>query len=68
MADKEVYYDQYCNVCENRDLDEGEDPCNSCLNYPCNVDSHKPVMFKPNANWSQNSQAREKNTLFYEEK
>ena len=43
---KEVLYSEWCNKCEHKDLDEDEDPCNECLSYPYNWDSHKPVKFK----------------------
>lgn len=45
-SDKEVYFDQYCKTCVNKDLDEHEDPCHECLNNPSNVDSHKPVYYE----------------------
>ena len=43
---KEVYFDQYCKLCKNVDLDEATDPCYGCLNYPVNLYSHKPVNFE----------------------
>jgi hypothetical protein len=43
---KEVYFDQYCPTCENKDKPEGDDPCNECLDTPANVDSHKPINYK----------------------
>lgn len=45
MAEKEVFYYQYCNKCEYEPIDGGDEPCNTCLNYPYNEDSHKPIMF-----------------------
>ena len=44
--DKEVYFDQWCPKCKYKDTDEGEDPCNICLGYPSNANSHKPIEFK----------------------
>lgn len=44
---KEVYFHQYCKLCNFSDLKEEEDPCRECLQNPMNVYSHKPVMFKP---------------------
>lgn len=44
---KEVYFGQYCHLCQFEELDEKEDPCRECLNNPVNLYSHKPVMFKP---------------------
>lgn len=43
---KEVYFDQYCPTCKARDTPE-EDPCRECLTYPSNVESHKPVNWRP---------------------
>lgn len=39
----------YCSTCKWRDLYEGEDPCNECLNNPVNEDTMKPV------NWEERS-------------
>ena len=46
MAEKEVYFANYCRRCEHWTENEDEDPCNDCLNNPANEDSHKPVNFK----------------------
>lgn len=43
---KEVYFNEWCSKCENKDVDQGDEPCNDCLNNPSNVYSHKPVDFK----------------------
>lgn len=43
---KEVYFGLYCDRCTHRDCDEGDDPCDECLNDPSNTDSHKPVNFE----------------------
>lgn len=47
MADKEVYFHQYCNKCKHFGDDESSDICNDCLASPSNEDSHKPVNYKP---------------------
>lgn len=44
--EKEVFFHKYCKNCEHCSKDESEEPCNECLLYPMNYDSHKPVMFK----------------------
>ena len=44
--DKEVYFDQYCSKCINKDKKEDEDLCYDCLAEPVNTNSHKPVYFK----------------------
>ena len=43
---KEVNYYAYCDKCEYFEVDEGDDPCNECLTYFMNIDSHVPVNFK----------------------
>ena len=45
-AKKEVFFEIYCPKCKNENTDESEDPCNDCLGYPYNIDSHKPIHFK----------------------
>lgn len=43
---KFVRFDEYCKKCTYKSTKETEDPCNTCLTNPVNVDSHKPVNFK----------------------
>lgn len=43
---KEVYFNEYCEKCVNRNKEEYEDPCHECLNNPSNTYSHKPLYFK----------------------
>ena len=43
---EEVYFHEYCEKCEYKDVDEVKDPCNECLSEPANLYSHKPVKFK----------------------
>lgn len=43
---KEVFYKDWCHKCQFEKVDEGEDPCNDCLNHPSNLNSHKPTEFK----------------------
>lgn len=43
---KEVYFDQYCKTCKNNDKKENEDPCDTCLESPVNLHSHKPVKYE----------------------
>lgn len=43
---KEVYFDQYCQTCEHKDLAESEEPCNKCLTETVNLYSHKPVKWE----------------------
>lgn len=43
---KEVYFDEYCETCEYKDLKESDDPCDECLAEPARVDSHKPLKYK----------------------
>lgn len=48
MEDREkiVHFDQYCSKCENKDKKDTEEPCDTCLSYPTNTYSHKPINFK----------------------
>ena len=48
MADKEVYYVQYCPRCEKFHQDEEDWPCCDCLTTSKRTDSHKPLYFKEN--------------------
>lgn len=42
---KEVYFDQYCKTCVNKDLKEHEEPCDDCLAEGARQNSHKPVKY-----------------------
>lgn len=46
MAEKEVYFYEYCQKCKFRNKEEYEEPCDECLDMPYNEDSHKPICFK----------------------
>ena len=50
IRDKEVYFSEYCSKCKNSGVNEGEEPCNTCLSYPSNEDSHKPIYFERRTN------------------
>ena len=43
---KEVYFEEYCPKCKFKELPEESDKCDSCLSYPTNLYSHKPVHFE----------------------
>lgn len=43
---KEVDFATYCKTCKFSELPEYEDPCDDCLMYPVNENSHKPVKYK----------------------
>lgn len=43
---KEVYFNEYCETCKYKDLEESEEPCNECLTNPVNEHSHKPVKYE----------------------
>ena len=42
---KEVYFEQYCKTCTNKDVKETEDPCNECLTTGSRPESHKPAKY-----------------------
>lgn len=43
---KEVYFDQYCPLCEHEAKEEWENPCYYCMSEFTNQNSHKPVYYK----------------------
>lgn len=43
----EVKFVDYCYRCKWADTAEDSYPCDECLLYPVNQDSHKPVYYKP---------------------
>lgn len=43
---KEVYFSQYCSTCIYKDVNEQDDPCDECMDYPVNENSHKPINYK----------------------
>lgn len=43
---KEVYYGEYCKTCKFKEVCESEEPCNTCLENPINLHSHKPTEYK----------------------
>lgn len=47
LIDKEVRFDYYCPRCVFYKTSDAEDPCDRCLEYPSNQNSHKPVEYKP---------------------
>lgn len=57
---KEVRFDEFCPQCKFYKLDEGEDPCNDCLQNPSNLHSRVPTEFKEanNAKTSTNAKSR----------
>lgn len=47
MSDKFVDFNVYCSKCKYANCEEWDKPCDDCLEYPVNDDSHKPVRFTP---------------------
>ena len=43
---KEVYFDQYCETCKHKELEQHKEPCDECLSNPTNLYSHKPVKYE----------------------
>lgn len=46
MAEKEVYFNQYCPRCAYTNYPETVKPCDECIALSVNEDSHKPLYFK----------------------
>jgi hypothetical protein len=42
----EVDFKKYCKTCKHKELGEKFDPCNACLDYGYNLNSHKPLMWE----------------------
>lgn len=55
IEDKEVYFHEYCKTCKYLELNENEEPCDTCLDNSTNVESHKPVEWKPKDGSEKNS-------------
>lgn len=47
---KEVYFNEYCKLCKHVAKNPVEEPCNSCLTEPVNLNSHKPVRWEKKEN------------------
>lgn len=45
-SEKEVYFDQYCPSCIHKDTAEEQEPCCTCLAYPSNEYSHRPIKWE----------------------
>ena len=43
---KEVWFYDYCEKCKHWDVADSDDPCNECLAYGQNIDSHEPINFE----------------------
>lgn len=41
-----VLFNLYCPKCKYAKLPEHFDPCNMCLDYPSNFQSHKPIFWE----------------------
>ena len=46
MATKEVFFNIWCKKCEHFGKKEDEEPCDDCLNFGFNEDSHQPLYWK----------------------
>lgn len=44
---KEVYFHEYCKTCKHWEVKDLDEPCNTCLEDPVNLYSHKPVKYEP---------------------
>ena len=52
---KEVYFDVYCETCKHKNVDETEEPCDTCLANPMNLYSHRPIKYEEKQKYSHNS-------------
>jgi hypothetical protein len=49
MAMKIVKFHDWCGTCTHAECLEDQPPCDDCLSWPVNEDSHKPVNYEPSA-------------------
>lgn len=47
---KEVYFHKYCKTCKHEKVKQEDEPCNTCLEDPVNLYSHKPVKYEKDEN------------------
>ena len=43
---KEVLFEKYCSMCNYYLIDGYDEPCNTCLSYPCRQYSHTPLCYE----------------------
>ena len=41
-----VNFGTYCKTCKYEELKENEEPCDECLDVPCNEHTNKPVRWE----------------------
>ena len=46
--DKMGDFRKYCPICKHSDLDENEEPCDSCLTVPLREGTEKPEKWEKN--------------------
>ena len=63
-AEKEVYFNEWCQKCRHKRLDENKDPCEECLTYGVNINSHKPLKFEGGSKKNGRTRKRQKGTDF----
>lgn len=43
---KLVNFYLYCGKCKHRDVEDDDEPCDSCLNVGARPDSHRPIKWE----------------------
>lgn len=61
LMEKEVLFNLYCKNCEYGKELETFDICDECLSNPVNVDSRKPIKFKPGPSYKKTNERNDKN-------
>lgn len=46
IIEKFVEFDEFCEKCEHKDLEQFKEPCNECLENPVQEGTIKPLNFK----------------------
>ncbi len=54
-----VEYENYCKNCIHKNDPESTEPCNHCLDNPVNINSRKPVDFKPTDEFIKSEKIKE---------
>ena len=44
--DKFVEFDKYCRTCKHKDKNDNEPPCDTCMQWPVQQYSHKPMCWE----------------------
>ena len=58
--EKIVDFKFFCKLCQHKNKTEWDEPCDSCLEHPVNVESHKPLYFKDTGEFEKTKKSKSK--------